>query len=325
MSEINKAFIMSGASDTYATAATYNLAAALASTVIGVYKEDGATRPIQTSTVNLATDYKIVMGTTEGANIESMVIPLDATVSKQSPVAAVAPIKALGAQATGTSTYSLNLPTSLTVGTDYGVNMYDLSLPIGDMNYMKFYSIPVKSGDLSTGTTSVNIITKLVELINADSDKLATAVAIVTGGDNVGIKFTGTAGKDFAVEGTGILSSADKVSAHIVNGAWVSSAVSGMVDVVYPIGAASQMLEVESWSNIHRGYRGRTASSHLDTFTAVSRVIPGVTYTTWTISFRAPAQRPVIQTIQPETVFVIAVNAANTALTTIIDKVLRIT
>ena len=138
--------------------------------------------------------------------------------TKRDYVAPVAAIKCLGNNETGDDG-SLNLPSSISVGDTVGVTIRDRSKGHEDTSAIIDYSFAVTTGDLITGTGVSNIITKLVALVNGNSNSVVTAAVLSDGSDADGIKFTAkTAGMDFdVIRMDGVLKDADVLEYKEIN------------------------------------------------------------------------------------------------------------
>jgi len=164
---------------------------------------DGEGVLLDDTTPSITTDkFSILLGTTEGIKRTPMYSRENFTYEKLAYVAPVAAVKYIGSDtAGGAGSYSLNLPSSIIAGNRVRIYVTDLTKTHEIVGRTKEYGFDVISGDLLTGATSRNIIAKLVAVINADSDAIVTAAALLDGsGNNDGMSLTcNIAGNDFMV------------------------------------------------------------------------------------------------------------------------------
>ncbi len=209
--------------------------------------------------------------------------------SKLVYTAPVAAVKVLGGEASGiASTYSLNLPSSISSGNIYGVVVIDKSKPFDNTQRVKEYSSIVVNGDTLTGTGISNIITKLVSKINADPIGVATAVALTDGTNNTGIKFTAKiAINDFEISNVdGVLKDSDIVEYKIVNGKYTNSSTTTVVAYNVGHGTEASIRTSEKATMVYSGKsNGRLLENEL--WSSASNVITGATYYSYILSFTA--------------------------------------
>jgi len=204
--------------------------------------------------------------------------------TKRVYAAPVAAVKCLGANATAAHG-TLNLPSSISVGDTVGMTIRDRTKSHEDTSALINYSFAVTTGDLLTGTTSANIIVKLVALINGNSNSIATAVTLDDGTDADGIQFTAdTAGNDFDIfPMDGVLKDADILQYRDLNGTYTVGLTNTVVANVIGHGTAAQATAAENESNIRLGETNAPATTRGDLFTAATNVIAGTTYTVYSV------------------------------------------
>jgi hypothetical protein len=247
------------------------------------------------------------------------------TYTKTAYAAPVAAVKVLGNEVTGsTSTYgSLNLPSSISVGDIVGVNIIDTSKPAENTNRLKEYSFSVTTGDLLTGATAANIITKLVALINADTSAIVTAVAQTDGTNNDGIKFTSdTAGSDFNIGIVGgVLQNADRLEYKVINDTYSASITTTPVANVPGSGTAAQILQLEKDSSTRQGNtRTQLLSEYM--WSQANETVATATYTQYFLRFNA-VENDVVNSEKPyNQVIIIAVPSGEATLIGILDAIL---
>jgi hypothetical protein len=206
--------------------------------------------------------------------------------SKQVYVAPVAAIKVLGNDDTRGS---LNLPSSLVVGTTVGVGIVDLSKSMEDTRRYKEYSFTVLSGDLLTGLTTRNIIQKLIVIINADPNRVVNAVIVDDATDATGITFTAiTAGNDFNIYNIeGVLQSADVVSYKMLNNTYTASITTPEVANVTGSGTAAQILKEWNATKSRDGNQGYMKFGDL-LYSDTTNYSSTATYTTYRLTTKPP-------------------------------------
>jgi len=215
---------------------------------------------------------------------------------KRAYVAPVAAVKVLGNETTGsTTTYgSLNLPATINVGDIVGVTIRDRSKPHEDNTAIINYSFAVVTGDLLTGTTSVNIIAKLVALINANNNSVVTALAQTDGTDNDAIKFTAkTAGSDFdIIPMDGVLKNANVLQYKELDGIYTSGLSTTVVANNPGTGTSAQALVAEKDSSIREGQTNAPHTTRGNLYTAASNVVDGATYVVYSLYYNMPMDSP---------------------------------
>ena len=214
---------------------------------------------------------------------------------KKAYAAPVAAVKVLGNEVTGsTSTYgSLNLPSSLSVGDRVGVAIRDRSKSHEDTAAIKTYEFYATTGDLLSGTGAKNIITKLVALVNADSDAIVTAVAQTDGTNNDAIKFTSdTAGSDFdIVLVDGVLKDADILEYASLNRVYTSGLTTTPVENVTGHGTPAQATAAEAESDVRTGETNTQRLSKY-MYTRPTDVVSSATYTVYSLYWTDPNDSP---------------------------------
>lgn len=214
--------------------------------------------------------------------------------TKVAYVAPVAAVKYLGDDTTGSAgSYSLNLPSTISLGDTYGVSIRDRSKSHEDGNAIINYMLTVVTGDLTSSTTSANIIAKLVALINGNSNSVVTALAMTDGTDNDGIRFTAdTAGIDFDIilmDGT--LSNSQVVEYKVVDKSLDASSTNATANNP-GVGTPAQALAAERDAAIQTGdTRTQWLTTHM--YDVDSLVVAGTTYTVYSLYF-TPAMTDVL-------------------------------
>lgn len=203
-------------------------------------------------------------------------------------VAPVAAIKYLGSDTAGSSgSYSLNLPTSISVGDIVGVAVRDRTKGHEFTNALKTYIYQVVSGDSLTGVTAANIIARLVTVINADPNKIITALALTDGTDNDGIRFTGAVGTDFDLAKVdGVLKDADYVEYKSVNRVYTAGSTTA-VEYNPGSGTPTQAAVAELEGSLRDGnINTQLLTNYM--YSETSRVVAGATYTVYSLVFTTP-------------------------------------
>jgi hypothetical protein len=202
----------------------------------------------------------------------------------------VAPVKAekfLGADKSSSS-YSANLPSSLSVGDLVAIGIKDRTKRFEETNVVKTYSFTVLTGDLLTGTSAKNILVKLVAAINADSSAVVVASVVSDGTDATGIKLVAkTAGNDFSiVREIGVLQDANIVEYHVVDDVYDGTSTTAKANVP-GTGTSAQVAAAVLDSDVRDGDNNSPLLSDI-LFTGKSNVVDGVTYTMYTLHFYKP-------------------------------------
>ena len=267
---------------------------------LAMFNQDGSIISDATSVFNIVAaditgdSVTISLTTADGTTKNSISIPRDGfEYSKRAYAAPVAAVKILGSDtATGSGTYSLNLPSTIAVGDIAGVIITDKSKAFDVANRSKEYSITVVNGDLLTGVTAKNIITKLVAIINADSLCPVTAVAHNDATNNTGIKFTAdTAGVDFDLANvSGILETSDILEYNVVNGKYVAFTTNLTAgNIGHGTAAQVKLLEDDLLTRDGK-HVGRVLENEM--WKATSNVVAGETYVSYILRFTPPTDAP---------------------------------
>ena len=258
-------------------------------------------------------DFYLVLQTANGIKKSVLIDKNTLTYTKTAYAAPVATVKCLGSNESGANVnaYSLNLPSTVSVGDTYGVFIIDKTKAPNDTLRSKLYSLPVVSGDVLTGLGASNIITKLVALINADDDAIVTAVALDdASNNNDGIQFTAdTAGNDFTIAvSDGILDDADVVEYLIVNRSYDATTQSNSgVTVLNEIGTgtAAQLLALETDLSTRDGNtRSPLEGSYM--WSATSSVVTDETYVVYALEFYRPQDNILVRENNPKQVLYVA-------------------
>jgi len=240
------------------------------------------------------------------------------TYAKQVYVAPVAAVKYLGSD--DVNAYSLNLPSSLSVGQVVGIGIVDLSKPHYDTCRMTTYEYTVVSGDLLTGLTAKNIIVKLAALVNADSLRIVNAVVEDDTTNATGIKFTAiTAGNDFALfHIDGVLKDADLVYNKEVNGAYDSASTTAVANVK-GIGTVAQILEEYGKTASRDGNQQYMEYQDL-LWTGSDQIVAATTYTTYVFTSEVPNTDAANQSKKAPVKLVIAVPSGASGVIAALDN-----
>ena len=264
-------------------------------------------------------DFYLVLQTANGIKKSVLIDKNTLTYTKTAYSAPVATVKCLGSNESGANVnaYSLNLPSTVSVGDTYGVFIIDKTKAPNDTLRSKLYSLPVVSGDVLTGLGASNIITKLVALINADDDAIVTAVALDdASNNNDGIQFTAdTAGDDFTIAvAEGILDDADVVEYLIVNRSYDATTQSNSgVTVLNEIGTgtAAQLLALETDLSTRDGNtRSPLEGSYM--WSATSSVVTDETYVVYALEFYRPQDNILVRENNPKQVLYVACPTSET-------------
>lgn len=266
---------------------------------------------------------QFAVGTPENMQVTPMIARNGFSYSKQAYVAPVKSKKFLGSDTAGSAgSYSLNLPTSLSVGDTVGIAIIDKSKPMEDLTGTKIYSFSVISGDLLTLTTSKNIIAKLVALINADTTRIVDATALNDATNNDGIQFLAkTAGIDFAVahiDGSSttkasILADADIVEYLKVNGAYDATSTNGVANNPGQ-GTYAQISALEAEYSSREGNQGSNFLTN-EMFNVASKAVVGETYVLYTLHFTPANDDDLIKHNRPNQICELAIPSSETGAT----------
>ena len=168
------------------------------------------------------------------------------SVQYQAYTAPAAKISILGhANATYLSTLygSMNVTHTLTtneIGKYLTVRVINLDLPMEEQNRVTTYQYLIQVGDTSWDALTTNIFTKLVAVINADSNRIVQAATIATAGTQIdGIAFTSRVDgnghyPNFGVVGDDLLSNATTIEYYDTT----HTIIDGAINAFYSNGAA---------------------------------------------------------------------------------------
>lgn len=215
-------------------------------------------------------------------------------------VAPQAKIMAIGADITGANGYGdLNLPATIAEADVAGVYLYDLTKEHWDESRKKLYEVTATASD-----TYLTLFTRLVALINADTDAVADATLLVNGAGTVptGIYLAGhTAGENFEAIVTGIAAEADTHEpsfdivagqyGEVYNGTYYTYAAyyalttndhySICRDNIIEEGGSTQIAELENYCSVERGNQNCVRGD--DKYTVSVKTVAGQTYDVITI------------------------------------------
>ena len=215
---------------------------------------------------------------------------------KSTAVSAAAKVMVVGSNTNAGTTYGLNLPSSLVVGTTAGIVIDDPDLPYENQTHKKPYEVMVQTGD-----TRATLVARLIAKINADVNRLATAAMVDTTNSN-GFKLTSVdATKNFTVSCRGILVNADVLEyKRIVNAGTAGLTpgfVNGLTTVVVAYtqgrGTAGQILETETEYAPMDGDGPREKQGQ-NLYNQISGVVSGEAYVTSIIRSKVPSDNPLI-------------------------------
>jgi hypothetical protein len=247
--------------------------------------------------------------------------------TKQAYVAPVAAVKYLGSDQPSTAgSYSLNLPSSLSVGDKVSVGIVDLSKPFEDIRRFKDYTYTVISGDVLTGKTSKNIIVKLKALMDSDPHCPVTVALMEDASANIdGMKFTAkVAGLDFSIfRMDGILQDSDIVEYKVVNGVSTSGSTTA-VKTNPGHGTLAQVKELYEATASRDGNHQYMVMPDL-LYSGGSQLVAGTTYTVYTLRTEVLNTDTITQQNKPPMVLVIAVPSGQTGggeIVTVLDALL---
>lgn len=276
---------------------------------------------------------------TEGVYRSCLISRKSLSYTKQDYSAPVTKIIQLGSEGSNTNV-DLNLPT-ITAGLVFTIVIFDLEKDFQDSTRVKYYSYTAKSSD-----TNTSVITKLVALINADSNCPCTATD-TTSTTHYGIKLTGKSastagfknGHQFGVACMDSLVDADIViaknnsgTACLVNGTYYDASTS--TTLATKIGSATSAARAGS-----KGFGDPTVIAELEAkitaedgntdrefkynvWNVSSKVVAGTSYTVYTLTWKEESDYAEgIQHHSPLQYLMICVpdsSAAETALDTIL-------
>jgi len=248
-------------------------------------------------------------------------VPLkDVSVSKQAYVAPVKAIKFLGADKTSGSSYTLNLPSSLSPGDIVAIGIRDRTKGFEDTSAVKTYSFTVVTGDLLTGTSAKNIIVKLAAAISADLNAVVTPTVIDDSTDAIGLKLEAkVAGNDFdIVKEDGVLKDSDIVEYHVVNRIYDASSTVAKANNPGS-GTSAQVARAEYESVVRDGDTHSPVMGDM-LYTARNNVVSGATYTGYTLRFIDKVDTPLTKEAAWEQIVQVFVPSGNTTLIGILDS-----
>lgn len=238
-------------------------------------------------------------------------------------VAPAAKKMALGSNTDAGVTYNLNLP-AFADGKTGGVIVINRELPHDNKSREKWYDVPVFTGD-----TSETFCARLIAKINADAKGIVTVAEVdVTNHD--GMIFTAkTAGKDFTINTTGILSGADILEHKAVIQAGTPGVVVGAVaalanlaSLTKGMGYPEEVKEIETLASTREGNNRYLTERQNQLYKEPSMVKDDETYNVMVISSTTPNDNKLIARDKLARTLTIAApveSAAWTAITNIVD------
>lgn len=221
------------------------------------------------------------------------------TAKKQAYVAPVAKIAWVGYNGTSGS---MNLNSTSKQGSIYGIAFVDLTIPVEQRRRHTIDEVTIVDN-----ITVASAVSTLVAKINANPAIAATGVVASAQG-TTGIKFTGVAGKNFSVQGVGLLESADTSD-----------------DGNFTTGANTYewAKELEYNESTVEGRSSALESAPDDGFKLPARVAAGQSYTVYNLGWEWLREGYGSANANPNTHEVtLLVPAANTTVIASLDKVL---
>lgn len=270
---------------------------------------------------------------------------------KNAYVAPVAKIMTIGAGDATETGFTLNPPSTVTVGMNFGVSVIDID-KVATWTYLeavKNYNYQAKAGDIATGTSALtNVYLKLMAVINADPNRLVNVTSKTLGANIAGLVFTAINYVNFGLGiATGELNGANVVEAvnsaktqAIVDGVYYdanttvtlatkSGVGAGVLVVAVPFnqgtGTSAQVLELESDCTTEDGNTDRQTAH--TTWEIPSSVVSGTQYTVYTIVYKIPnvntkhTAEPVLQVLN---IAVVTIGGTNATTITALDNILPI-
>lgn len=260
-----------------------NAITGLANGALAFYTDSGALFKHGDSLTNAVKHIKVFLGNTYGAMFMGNIYPREYKYSLSAYTAPAAKVMSIGNHTAGGTTYGLNLPTTLVVGTIGRIQIVDLNKRFDDLTRYHNYEQIVRTGD-----TATTFMTALLAKITNDTNKCVASVAsILTSAVCVGVLVTGNVGTNFAINCSGILENADVLkykeiivakTAGITKG-YSAGLTSPLVEYNEGTGTYTQMLALEKATNPTLGSQGLTTERGNDIFSLPSRL----SNTTWTL------------------------------------------
>lgn len=201
------------------------------------------------------------------------------------------------------TTYKLNFPATLTVGSTVGITVVNLEMPHENTKRVQNVEVSVVEDD-----TVTTVLTRLIAAIAAKADRhISTLLPIVNGTDIVGLQVVGFAGINFNVIGTGLLSNADCLAYKEVVVAkttgvtrgWLSTLTTGLAPFSPGVNTLQKLKELEAETNVGIGQTNIPAFRNVEHFTLPSRLDDTSIFTTVTVNCATPSNIPGI--ITPDT------------------------
>lgn len=289
----------------------------------------GATGALIAEAASTVTDLQLqfAAGSAENMQVSPMIFRNGFAYSKQAYAAPVKAKKFLGSDTAGSAgSYSLNLPSSLAVGDTVGLAIVDLSKPFEDTSAITTYSYKVVNGDILTGQTSANIITKLVTQINADANAIVVATALNDGTHNDGIQLlAATAGIDFQIAHIGggttnslpVLANADIVENKRVNGVYTSGSTNAVANGPGQ-GTYAQVKQLEEDYSTREGNQHSNMLTK-DLFNVAGKAVSAETYVLYTLHYVPVSDSHLINQSRPVATLELAIPSSETGAGNAID------
>jgi hypothetical protein len=289
---------------------------------------EGGTLLLANTATTAYNEVQIYEGRTAGGPIyHGTLYPREFKFVKSTYAAAATKVVGLGNNVTDETTYSLNLPATLTVGTVAGIQIIDKSKRHDDNSRYHNYEVTVATGD-----THTSLMTRLIAKINADTKRcIASCAAITLTSVTNGVLFTGNTLVDFSVNGQGILVNADQLeytdvvwSATIAQG-YTSGLTGGVVAFTKGRNTTAQMLAEEAATNVGFGDTKVDTVRNNSLFTLPSRLQAGINYLMYEVSCKSPNNMGgLIEADNFTNNYQIVVDADDSAIITIIDAIFAI-
>lgn len=252
-----------------------------------------------------------------GSKISQMIDRASLVYSKEPYVAPVAKIMQIGNDVDSGTTYNMNYPSVLVVGSVASITVIDKSKPHEDRSREKRYEYVVKAGD-----TNAKINLGLYNAIVADTNAIVTPEENTTSTTHYGIKLTGkTAGIDFTAVPGDIIKDADVLEYQLINGVYSSGYTTYATATKPGLGTYAQIAKLEQ--DLETEFGKRNALYEIaEIYTNPAMAESGVTYTQYTLQWTSPDNGVLIKEGNPTQELIIAVNPSHTATIAAIDAIL---
>jgi len=302
----------------------------LADGALALFGEDGTLLLANTATTAY-NEVDIFEGRTAGGPIfHGTLYPREFKVIKSTYAASAVKIAALGSNAAEGTTYGLNFPSTLVVGSTAGIQIIDKSKRHDDNSRLKIYDTQVRTGDTATA-----VFTRILAKITADTKKCIASVAgLTTSSVSCGALFTGKTLVDFSVSGTGILANADQLeykdivyagTVGVTKG-YASGLTAGLQAFTTGKNTTVQMIEAEKDAAPGYGSIGGVDTIRNNSlYTLPTRLEAGINYLVYELSCKSPNNMGgLIEADNFTNTYQLAVDADDSAIITILDAIFAI-